>query len=43
MGIRGAYLNPPRSMGKSLVHDAERAQLIRRGFEDYATGQYTKE
>jgi DNA invertase Pin-like site-specific DNA recombinase len=37
------YLNAPRSMGKSLVHDPERAPLVRRAFEDYATGQYTKE
>jgi DNA invertase Pin-like site-specific DNA recombinase len=37
------YLNAPRSMGKSLVHDPERAPLVRRVFKDYATGQYTKE
>jgi site-specific DNA recombinase len=37
------YLNAPRSMGKSLVHDPERAPLVRRAFEDYATGQSTKE
>jgi site-specific DNA recombinase len=37
------YLNAPRSMGKSLMHDPERAPLVRRAFEDYATGQYTKE
>ena len=37
------YLNPPRSMGKRLVHDPERAPLVRRAFENYATGQYTKE
>jgi site-specific DNA recombinase len=37
------YLNAPRSMGKSLVHDPERAPLVRRAFEEYATGQYTKE
>jgi hypothetical protein len=30
-------------MGKSLVHDPERAPLVRRAFQDYATGQYTKE
>jgi hypothetical protein len=30
-------------MGKSLIHDSERAPLVRRTFEDYATGQYTKE
>ncbi len=37
------YLNAPRSMGRSLMHDHERAPLVRRAFEDYATGQYTKE
>src|SRR5688572_23590866 len=37
------YLNAPRSIGKSLVHDPERAPFVRRAFEDYATGQYTKE
>ena len=37
------YLNAPRSMGKSLTHDPDRAPLVRRAFEDYATGQYTKE
>jgi hypothetical protein len=26
-----------------LVHDPERAPFVRRAFEDYATGQYTKE
>jgi hypothetical protein len=30
-------------MGKSLMHDPERAPLVRRAFEDYTTGQYTKE
>jgi site-specific DNA recombinase len=30
-------------MGKSLIHDPQRAPLVRRAFEDYATGQYTKE
>ena len=33
------YLNAPRSIGKSLVHDPERAPFVRRAFEDYATGQ----
>lgn len=36
-------LNAPRSMGRSLVHDAERAPLVRRAFEEYATGRFTKE
>src|SRR5918992_2619828 len=37
------YLNAPRSMGKSLMHDPQRAPLVRRAFEEYATGRYTKE
>ncbi|HEY9461754.1 MAG TPA: hypothetical protein VIR54_01635 [Vicinamibacterales bacterium] len=37
------YLNAPRPMGKSLVHDPERAPVVRRAFEEYATGRYTKE
>ena len=37
------YLNARRSMGKSLIHDPERAPLVRRAFEDYATGQFTKQ
>ena len=37
------YLNAPRSVGKSLVHDPERGPLIRRAFESYATGRFTKE
>ena len=30
-------------MGKSLVHDPERAPLVRRAFEEYAIGRFTKE
>jgi DNA invertase Pin-like site-specific DNA recombinase len=37
------YLNAPRSMGKSLIHDPERAPQVRRAFEEYATGRSTKE
>jgi hypothetical protein len=37
------YLNAPRAMGKSLIADPERATLVRRAFEEYATGRYTKE
>jgi len=37
------YLNAPRSIGKSLIHDPERAPLVRRAFEEYATGRFTKE
>ncbi|HEX2342642.1 MAG TPA: recombinase family protein [Vicinamibacterales bacterium] len=37
------YLNAPRAMGKSLMADPERAPIVRRVFEEYATGRYTKE
>ena len=37
------YLNRPRAMGKSLMQDPEPAPLVRRAFEEYATGRYTKE
>ena len=37
------YLNASRSIGKSLIQDPERAPLVRRAFEEYATGRYTKE
>jgi len=37
------YINAPRSMGKSLLHDPERAPIIRQAFEDYATGRFTKQ
>lgn len=37
------YLNAPRSIGKSLIHDPERAPLVRRAFEDYSSGRFTKE
>jgi len=30
-------------MGKSLIHDPARARLVRRAFEEYATGRFTKE
>ena len=29
-------------MGKSLIHDPERAPLVRRAFDDYATGRYKR-
>ena len=34
------YLNAPRSMGKSLIPDPERAPLVRRAFEDYGDGAF---
>ena len=37
------YLNAPRAMGKSLMADPERAPLVRRAFEEYATGRFTKQ
>ncbi|MFN2447902.1 MAG: recombinase family protein [Vicinamibacterales bacterium] len=37
------YLNAPRATGKSLIADPERAPLVRRAFEEYATGRFTKE
>ena len=37
------YVNAPRAMGKSLMPDPERAPLVRRAFEEYATGHFTKE
>ena len=33
------YLNAPRAMGKSLMPDPERAPIVRRVFEKYATRQ----
>lgn len=37
------YLNAPRAMGKSLMPDPERAPPLRRAFEEYATGRFTKQ
>jgi len=37
------YLNAPRAIGKSLMADPERAPLVRRAFEEYSTGRFTKE
>jgi hypothetical protein len=37
------YLKARRAMGKSLMADPERAPLVGRAFEEYATGRYTKE
>jgi len=35
------YLNTPRAMRQSLMPDPERAPIVRRLFEQYATGTYT--
>src|SRR6266542_4597683 len=37
------YMNAPRAMGKSLIADPARAPLVRRAFEDFATGRFTKD
>jgi hypothetical protein len=37
------YLNAPKWSKTSLVHDPERGPLVRRAFEDLATGNYTKQ
>ena len=36
------YMNAPRATGKSLIPDPERAPLVRRAFQDFATGRFTK-
>jgi site-specific DNA recombinase len=36
------YLNAPRQFGASLIPDPERAPLVRRAFEEFATGRFTK-
>src|SRR5436190_3929636 len=37
------YLNAPKWSGKSLAPDPDRAPLVTRAFDDFATGQFTKE
>ena len=37
------YLNAPKWSGRSLVHDPDRAELVKRAFEALATGRYTKQ
>src|SRR5438876_229496 len=37
------YLNAPKWSGKSLAPDPERAPLVTRAFEDFATGRFAKE
>jgi hypothetical protein len=36
-------LNAHRSTGRSLIPDPERAPLVRRAFQDFATGRFTKD
>jgi site-specific DNA recombinase len=37
------YLNAPRSTGRSLVPDPERAPLVKRAFQDFSTERFTKQ
>ena len=37
------YINAPKALGKSLMPDPERAPIVRRVFEQYATGRFTKQ
>jgi hypothetical protein len=37
------YINAPRAIGKSLMPDPERAPIVRRIFDEYATGRFTKQ
>ena len=37
------YLNAPKWSKTSLIYDPERGPLVRRAFEDLATGNYTKQ
>jgi site-specific DNA recombinase len=37
------YLNAPKWAGKSLVADPERGELVKRAFEEFGTGRFTKE
>ena len=37
------YLNAPKWAGKSLIADPERGELVKRAFEEFATGRFTKE
>src|SRR5262245_63918276 len=37
------YINVPKSFGKSLIPDPERAGAVRQIFEDFASGQFTQQ
>ncbi len=37
------YVNVPRSQGKSLIPDPERAPLVRQALRDFASGRFTQE
>ena len=37
------YLNAPRAMGKSLIPDPDRGPIVRRVFQEYASGRFTKQ
>jgi len=37
------YINVPRTYGKSLIPDPERASVVQQIFRDFATGRFTKQ
>ena len=37
------YINVPRTYGKSLIPDPERAPVVQQIFRDFATGRFTKQ
>lgn len=37
------YVNVPRTYGKSLIPDPERASVVQQIFRDFATGRFTKQ
>jgi hypothetical protein len=37
------YINVPRTYGKSLIPDPERASIVQQIFRDFATGRFTKQ
>ncbi len=37
------YMNAPRAVGRSLIPDPQRAPLVRRAFQELATGRFTKQ
>ena len=37
------YLNAPKWSGKNLIPDPERGELVKRAFDEFATGRFTKE
>jgi DNA invertase Pin-like site-specific DNA recombinase len=37
------YINAPRALGRSLMPDPDRGPIVRRVFEEYATGRFNKQ